>query len=214
MLVRAGSNLPELKYFCTDGNPSHMLSSLITHIRRFVPLTDEEAVVLAQFTEVRELKKKAFLLKEKQICTANYFIIKGCCRSYFITEKDTAQVHLFAIENWWITDYHSLEGRTPSQFFIQAVEPVTVAVLPRAGQDELFRQLPQLEKYFRIVLEKALAAAHLRVKYIFSQSGEERYEHFSSAFPDFVQRVPQYMLASYLGFTPEFLSKIRAKRIS
>lgn len=191
-----------------------MLTSLITHIRKFVSLNEEEAAVLEQYIEVRELNKKAFLLKEKQVCTANYFIIKGCCRSYFMTEKDTEQIHLFAIEDWWITDYHSLEMRTPSQFYIQAVEPLTVAVLPRTAQDELFKQLPQLEKYFRIILEKALAAAHLRVKYIFGQTGEERYDHFSTLFPDFVQRVPQYMLASYLGFTPEFLSKIRAKRIS
>lgn len=191
-----------------------MLSPLVTHIRRFVPLSDQEAVVLEQYLEVRELKKKEFLLRERQVCTASYFVIKGCCRSYFITEKDTEQVHLFAIEDWWITDYQSLELQTPSQFYIQTVEPSTIAVLPRALQDELFLQLPQLEKYFRLILQKALAAAHLRVKYIFSQTGEERYDHFCSAFPGFVQRVPQYMLASYLGFTPEFLSKIRAKRIS
>ena len=191
-----------------------MLAPLVDHIRRFVPLNDEEAALLEQYVEVRELRKKAFLLKEKQVCTANYFIIKGCCRSYFITGKDTEQTHLFAIEGWWITDYHSLEMRAPSQCYMQAVEPAIVAVLPRAVQDELFSRVPQLEKYFRVILEKALAAAHLRVKYIFGQTGEERYDHFISLFPGFVQRVPQYMLASYLGFTPEFLSKIRAKRIS
>ncbi|AWO00976.1 Crp/Fnr family transcriptional regulator [Chitinophaga alhagiae] len=191
-----------------------MLAALIAHIRRFVPLSGEEAALLEQYIDLRELKKKAFLLKEGQVCAASYFLIKGCCRSYFITEKGIEQINLFAIEDWWITDYQSLELQTPSQFYIQAIEPATVAVLPRAVQDALFEQLPQLEKYFRLILQKALAAAHLRVKYIFSQTGEERYDHFTTLFPGFVQRVPQYMLASYLGFTPEFLSKIRAKRIS
>jgi len=191
-----------------------MISALVDHIRRYVPLDEQEAAVLEQFIEVREVKKKAFLLREGEVCKANYFMIKGFCRSYFMTEKDTEHTHLFAIENWWITDYSSLERKTPSMFNIQAQEPSTLGVLHRDKQDELFMAIPQLERYFRSVLEMALAAAHMRIKYIYSQSGHERYIHFSTSFPDFVQRIPQYMLASYLGFTPEFLSKIRAGKIS
>lgn len=191
-----------------------MISALTDHIRRYVSLDEQEVALLATYIEVREVKKKAFLLKEGEVCKANYFLIKGCCRSYFITEKDTEHIHLFAIENWWITDYASLERKTSSMFYIQALEPSILAVLQRDKQDELFAAIPQLERYFRSVLEMALAAAHMRIKYIYSQSGHERYHHFSTSFPDFVQRIPQYMLASYLGFTPEFLSKIRAGKIS
>lgn len=191
-----------------------MISGLVEHIRRYVSLDEQEATLLADYIEVLEVKKKSFLLKEGEICKANYFVIKGCCRSYFNTEKDIEHVHLFAIENWWITDYASLERKTPSMFNIQTLEPCTLGVLQRDKQDELFTAIPQLERYFRNILETALAAAHMRIKYIYSQSGHERYNHFSTSFPDFVQRVPQYMLASYLGFTPEFLSKIRAGKIS
>ncbi|SIO51238.1 Crp/Fnr family transcriptional regulator [Chitinophaga niabensis] len=191
-----------------------MISALVDHIRRYVSLDEQEAALLEEYIEVKEMKKKAFLLKEGEVCKANYFLIKGCCRSYFITEKDAEHVHLFAIENWWITDYASLEKKIPSMFNIQTLEPSTLAILHRDKQDELFAAIPQLERYFRSVLETALAAAHMRIKYIYSQSGYERYHHFSTSFPDFVQRIPQYMLASYLGFTPEFLSKIRAGKIS
>lgn len=187
-------------------------NTLIAHIRRYTSLNNEEAELLQEYVELEQLKKKDFLLKEGQVCTANYFVIKGLLRSYFTTDKDTEQIHLFALENWWITDYQSLEARQPSQFFIQAVENTIVAAIPRNRQDELFAAIPQMEKYFRIILQNALAAAQLRVKYVYSLTGEERYHHFASSFPDFVQRVPQYMLASYLGFTPEFLSKIRGKK--
>lgn len=182
------------------------------HIRKFVPLSDEEEQILAEYIEIHDLKKKTFLLKEGQVCQGNYFIVSGCCRAYFETERDGEQVYHFAIENWWITDYISLESHAPSAGNIQAVENTTYAVLYRDVQDKLFEAVPQLEKYFRLILQKALAAAQLRIKYIFTQTAEERYEHFSGSFPEFVQRVPQYMLASYLGFSPEFFSKIRAKK--
>lgn len=191
-----------------------MIAVLVKHIRQYVPLDNKEASLLEEFVEVLEVKKKAFLLKEGDVCQANYFVIKGCCRSYFITEKETEHVHLFAIENWWITDYSSLERKTPSMFNIQALESSTLVAIPRDKQDELFKAIPQLERYFRIILEKALSASQMRIKYIYSMTGQERYLHFSTLFPEFLQRVPQYMLASYLGFTPEFLSKIRAGKIS
>ncbi|WP_346316356.1 Crp/Fnr family transcriptional regulator [Chitinophaga sp. YIM B06452] len=189
-----------------------MLRNLFDHIRKFVPLSQEEEQVLAGYIEIKDLKKKGFLLKEGQVCLGNYFILGGCCRAYFETERDGEQIYHFAIENWWITDYMSLESRMPSTSNIQVLENTTYAVLYRDVQDELFAAVPQLERYFRIILQKALNAAQLRIKYIFTQTAEERYHHFSGLFPDFVQRVPQYMLASYLGVTPEFISKIRAKK--
>ena len=108
-----------------------MISVLVDHIRRYVSLDEQEVALLAEYIEVLEIKKKDFLLKEGKVCEANYFVIKGCCRSYFITEKDTEHVHLFAIENWWITDYSSLERKLPSMFYIQALEPSILGVLER-----------------------------------------------------------------------------------
>jgi CRP/FNR family transcriptional regulator len=105
----------------------------------------------------------------------------------------------------------SLESGKPSHFNIQAIENSEVAILDKKIQEELFAAIPQLERYFRMILQRSYAASQIRIKFIYSLSGEERYHQFNASFPEFVQRVPQYMLASYLGFTPEFLSKIRAK---
>jgi len=189
-----------------------MYTTLFSHIRQFVSLSDAEEEILSAHLSYRELKKKAWLLKEGQVCTANYFVLKGCLRMYSVTEADNEQIIQFGIDKWWLTNYMSLDTQKPSLFYIQSIEPTQVAVLPRKTQDELFRQLPQLERYFRIILQRSYAASVMRVHYIYTFTGEERYHHFSKLFPEFVQRIPQYMLASYLGFTPEFLSKIRAKK--
>ncbi|MDP4263876.1 MAG: Crp/Fnr family transcriptional regulator [Bacteroidota bacterium] len=189
-----------------------MFENLLAHIKRYISLSDEEEKKLLPYLTYKELKKKEHVLKEGKVCTANHFIIKGCLRMYSLTENGTEQIVQFGIENWWITDYMSLDTQKPGQFSIQAIEPSAIVILHKNTQDELFRKIPKLERYFRLVLQRAYAASVMRVKYIFTESGEERFRQFTNSFPEFVQRVPQYMLASYLGFTPEFLSKIRAKK--
>ena len=191
---------------------SEYLQALANHIDRFTEITSSEQDVLSEFVQFKEVKNKEYLLKAGQICKSNHFVVKGCFRMYSHTDKGTEQIIQFGIENWWITDYTSLESLQPSLLNIQALEPGVVGVLDRKIQDDLFARLPKLERYFRYVLQRAYAATLMRMHYIFSSSGEERYHHFNSSFPEFVQRIPQYMLASYLGFTPEFLSKIRARK--
>ncbi len=178
-----------------------MIPELTAHIRKFTSLPDQADAILADYLEHKSFRKKSLLLRAGQVCNANYFIIGGCCRSYQHNDKDVEIINHFAIENWWITDYFSLESHKPSEYNIQAIEDTECAVLYRDRQDELFEKLPQLERYFRIISQRALAAALQRVIYLFSHTGEERYDHFRQGFPEFVQRVPQYMLASYLGFT-------------
>jgi CRP-like cAMP-binding protein len=189
-----------------------MLSPLFAHIRKFTPLAAKDEEILASLVVQRKVKKKEFLYVAGDIFTANHFVQKGCFRMYVNTDQGTEQIIQFAIDNWWITDYMSLDHQRPSVFSLQAVEDSDIAIIHRSVQDELFKRVPQLEHYFRVILQRALAAQVMRIHYIFNESGEERYRHFNASFPDFVQRVPQYMLASYLGFTPEFLSKIRGKR--
>ena len=157
------------------------------------------------------VKKKAYLLAEGQVCKANYFVEQGCLRLFFINDKGIEQITHFALENWWIADYMSLSMQVKSQFYIQAVEDSTIIAIERHQQEELFSKLPQLERYFRIMMQRAYAAAQMRVKFFHDYSKEESYRHFIAMFPEFVQRIPQYMLASYLGFTPEYLSELRRK---
>ena len=129
-----------------------------------------------------------------------------------MSDRGTEQIIQFAIDNWWLSDYMSFDKQTPSGFYIQAVEDTELLCLDRSTQEQLFKKVPQLESYFRIVFQRAYAASLVRIQYIFCLTKEERYHHFNNAYPEFVQRIPQYMLASFLGFTPEFLSKTRAKK--
>lgn len=188
-----------------------MYTALLAHIARYVALAPAETQLVRDHLTLQTVPRKAHLLAAGQTCTSSYFVLQGCLRMYFLTEKGAEQITRFALENWWLADYTSLLSRRPSQFFVQAVEPTTVAVLDHARQEELLARVPALERYFRLVLQRAAAADQMRPVFQFGLSAEERYHQFSTLFPGFVQRVPQYMLASYLGFTPEFLSKIRAK---
>jgi CRP-like cAMP-binding protein len=189
-----------------------MYAPLFEHIKRFVSLTQEEAQCLSSLLQQKQVKNKEHVLKAGQACDAYYFVVKGVLRMYTTTEAGHEHIVQFGIDNWWISDYASFDSGNPSLFDIQALESSTVIIIDKKIQEELFERIPKLERYFRIILQRAYTATLMRVHYIFATSGETRYHHFNSLFPDFVQRIPQYMLASYLGFTPEFLSKIRAKK--
>jgi len=190
-----------------------MYAPLIQHIRRFVPLTEQEEETIMKVLKTKKLEKKEHLWQPGQICTALAFVIKGCIRMYITDTAGNQQTQQFAIENWWIADYMSFNMQKPTSYSVQAVEETTIILLDHHLMESLCSQIPSLEQYFRKVMQKALGAAQQRIQYIYSLSKEERYRQFSALFPDFVQRIPQYMLASYLGFTPEFLSKIRAKKV-
>ena len=189
-----------------------MPSALITHIKKFVPLTADEEEIVNAHVRVLNIKKKAWLLTEGQICRSNFFVETGCLRMYYITDKGTEQITQFALENWWLADYMGLIMQKPSPFFIQAIEDVQVVALDHHKQEELLQRVPKMERYFRLMMQRAYAAMQMRVKYLHDFSKEEAYLQFTGLFPGFVQRIPQYMLASYLGLTPEYLSEIRKKK--
>ena len=190
-----------------------MIDNLIAHINKFVQLDEVEADEISKAITTISVKKKQFLLEPHQVCRANYFVSKGCMRLYFINRNGQEQITLFGIENWWITDYSSLETGRPSTYYLQAIEDSEIISLDKKTLDELFIKVPKMERYFRLILQKAYTATMRRFEYVRDQTDEERYRHFVALFPGFVQRIPQYMLASYLGFTPQFLSKIRGKKV-
>ncbi|MGN6647988.1 MAG: Crp/Fnr family transcriptional regulator [Cytophaga sp.] len=191
-----------------------MYTGLLTHVRKFISLTPEEEMLLSGFFQYRKVSKKENLLQTGDPCKQNYFVLKGCLRLFFIDEKGVEQTTQFAIENWWMNDYMAFQNQQPANFYIQAVENTELLSISFNEQEQLFKALPAMERYFRLVYQKAAAAAQIRTKYQHTFSKEEQYLNFSRSFPDFVQRVPQYLLASYLGFTPEYLSEIRKKNIS
>lgn len=190
-----------------------MEKALADHIAKFVTLDDTERALLLPFLEFLSIKKKTHLLEAGQICNWQFFVVSGCCRSYIINEKGGEQTTQFAIENWWITDHLSFDNRTPSHFYIQAVENAEIIAISHGNMEALLAKIPKLERYFRIIMQKAFGASQVRIKYLFTMSAEERFHHLNNLFPEFVQRVPQYMLATYLDFSPEFMSRIRAGKV-
>jgi Cyclic nucleotide-binding domain. len=184
------------------------------HLDKFILVTDEEFASIMNYFEIKSFAKKEDLLEEGQICRSNYFVIKGLLRKFFINEKGTEQTTDFALETWWMTDNFSFERKTPADFSIQTVEKSEVLTISSESQEKLLNDFPIMEKYFRIVYQRAFAANQRRVKYIFTYSKEDFYFSLIKQYPDFVQRVPQYLIASFLGFTPEYLSEIRKRIVS
>jgi len=184
----------------------------ISHIKKYVSLSAQDIAMLESYFQPLELKKKAFLLTEGQVCRCNYFVESGCLRMFYQNNKMQEQTTQFALETWWLSDYFSFAKQKPSEYSIQAVEKSVVLAVDFQQQEKLFAEVPQMERYFRIMMQRALAASQLRIKLIYQLSKEEMYNHFSTSFPQFLQRVPQYMLASYLGLTPEYLSELRKRK--
>jgi len=189
-----------------------MSQHLKEHIEKFIEINDEEFAAVLPFFKSLGAAKKENLVSVGQICRFNYFVVKGCLRMFFLNSKGAEQTVQFAIENWWIADYLSFDNRTRSEFSIQAVEESEILAIDYESQERMLHRYPKLERYFRLIHQKAHSASQSRIKFLYDLSREDLYRHFCNNYPQFVQRIPQYLLASYLGFTPEYLSEIRRKK--
>ncbi len=188
-----------------------MHTALINHIERYVELDEKSIQSICEYFKPLSLKNREYLLKEGQICKGHYFVEGGCLRMFYNNDKGLEQIIQFAIEDWWLSDYFSITSQQPSEYNIQAIEASKVLFIDYLSLDKLTEEIPVLERYFRLMAQRGLAASQFRLKLIFALSKEEMFLHFNSHFPSFIQRIPQYMIASYLGITPEYLSEIRKK---
>lgn len=191
-----------------------MPEQLFDHINKYVAVSEAEFAEIAPFFEQQNVAKKQMLMEAGTACTHTYFVLQGCLNMFFITEKGTERTVQFAIEGWWLTDFLAFQNGSISNFSIQAVEETFLLSIHRDQQDKLLRTFPQLEKYFRNIYQIGYGASLIKMRYLLDLSKEEIYFHFTEAFPEFAQRVPQYLIASFLGLTPEYVSEIRAKRRS
>jgi len=183
---------------------------LKNYIKRYVEISDDEYELFTSFLTQKSFKAKEKILDIGNRCHHRFYIKKGCVR-FFSYNKGNEQIYHFAIDNWWITDYNSLLNNRPSNIIIETTEPTEVYMLSKQNFELLCLALPKTERLFRIIMERAYIAFQKRLEFLYNLTSEEQYKDFIQDNSEFVQRVPQYMLASYLGVTPEFISKIRSK---
>lgn len=187
------------------------LEPLIEHIRKSISLSEQEAEDIMSYFKRKDVPKKTILLQEGSYCNDLFFVEKGCLRLFFIDDKGREQITHFAIENWWLTDYLAFDTQTITPVSIQTVEDSRVLQISRSRLNELTAAVPIMERYLRLNLQRAFGAAQRRIMLLYEKSKEAYFLEFIDKHPGFVQRVPQYMLASFLGLTPEYLSELRKK---
>jgi CRP-like cAMP-binding protein len=186
---------------------------IINNVRKHIQLNqDEQEYFLAQLTPFK-IKRKQLYLHRGEICKQSTFVISGCLRGYTIDDNGFEHILNFAPSDWWIADMYSLISQQPGYLNIDALEDSQVLRLSKANQEQLYTQIPQFERYFRIITEKSLVGYQQRTLDSLSLPAQERYIKFCNRYPSLINRVPQKYIASYIGVTPEFLSKMRSDLI-
>jgi len=181
------------------------------HFSRYVEFNDSEMDEIFSKLTIKIFRKKEYLLKEGQVCISKYFLTSGLVRSFYTDNKGSEKITQFALENWWVTNMESYIKEAPSYVSIQAIEKTTALIIDKAALEKLFIKIPKLERCFRLITENMLIAIQRRNDIYLQMKSKDRYDDLIQNFPVFTQRVPQYMIASYLEITPEYLSELRKK---
>lgn len=191
-----------------------MFDVLFSHIEHKVALSDAEKSAIAAFFTFKKIRKKQFILEEGEICMHLSFVNKGLIKSYRLDEKGNEHISLFGWEGWWISDFNSYINQQPATLYIDAVEDTELFLLSRAAYEQLTLDVPIMDRYFRLLYQNSLVTKDERLISSNSYSAEEKFQRLIQSNPEIVQRVPQHLVASYLGLAPETLSRIRKKLAS
>jgi CRP-like cAMP-binding protein len=184
---------------------------ILKNVGRHITLDDEEKKFFLSLLEPRSLKRKKLYLETGAVCKYSAFVIDGALKSFTVDQDGKEHILSFAIRDWWISDLYSLLSERPAILNIEAIADSEVLLLSRENQQILYKKVLKFERFFRILVENSLVASHQRLIDNMSSSAEERYLQFIKRYPALPSCVPQHSIASYLGITPEFLSKIRAR---
>ena len=188
-----------------------MFDLLRSHILKRITLTEEECKRYTSYFIPKKIRKHQFLLQEGELCKYITFVSRGCLRQYTIDVKGEEHVVQFAIEDWWISDLFSFLSGENSTYNIDALEDSELLLLERTAHEQLCNDIPKFDRFFRLLLQNNYVANQKRITASISQPADERYLSLQKTYPNIVQRVPQSQIASYLGITPQSLSRIRKK---
>ncbi|WP_202974442.1 Crp/Fnr family transcriptional regulator [Chryseobacterium elymi] len=188
------------------------LQNLIDAISKHIKLTKEDQVLMDTFWSKKILEKGDYLLRNGEVCRTDNYIVSGTLKAFYINaDTGNEEILYFAIDDWWATDMESFRKQRPSIYNIQALEKTELLQISYHSFQKMLEQIPSLERYFRIILESYLGALQKRIIYNHIYTAEYRYLDFLQTYPKIAAKIPQYLIASYLGISPEFLSRIRKK---
>lgn len=188
-----------------------MYELLYENITDIINISEEDFSFCKTLFQPKKLRKKRFLLGESDICKYIAFVEKGLLRSFIIDEKGSEHILQFSLEGWWVADLSSFLTGEPSKYNIEALEDCELLLIAKPSWNLLLEKIPAFERYFRILIEKNLVVTQRRLIAAFSDTAEEKYYKLIQNFPHILQRVPQHMIASYLGITRETLSRVRGQ---
>lgn len=189
-----------------------MYELILKNISRHINLTKEEEDYFKSILKHRALRKRQYLLQAGDVCRYENYIIKGCLRAYTVDNKGEEHIAMFGMEDWWISDLYSFLTETPATQHIDALEDSEVFSIEKKDLENLYKEVPKFDRLMRILLQNAFVTNQNRILASISQTAEEQYLAFIQKYPSLEQRVPQHQIASYLGITPETISRIRKQR--
>ena len=187
------------------------IQPLLNYIDNFVTLTLEEKNYLISKVSYRKYLKGQFIVQQGDICKYECFVLSGGTKTFYIDDDGQEHIIMFAIEDWWTSDMGSFITQTPADFNVQCLENTELIMFSVDIIEDLYSKIPKMERLFRQIIERAFVASQKRIIRSFSLTAKERYLYFKNLYPQIEQRIPQYMIASYLGITKEFLSKIKSQ---
>ena len=185
------------------------INPLINHFSSYLPLVKDEVKALEERVTMKKVRRRQFILQAGDVCKHYSFVIKGCCKLYKVDAKGQEHNLQFAIENGWIADIGSFHSETPSELYIEAMEPSTLLQIAKSDLIYLYTHHPKFDRNFRVLVENAFIHLQKRVLLNISSTAEERYLAFLKTYPQLLNRISNVQIASFIGVTPEFLSKIR-----
>jgi len=188
-----------------------MFENINKNVSKSAVFTAKELARMNELLQVKHFPKKTYLLQEGEICNFEGYINKGCVRTYYIDENGFEVTLMFSIEDWWIGDIASFYEQKPSNLFIETLEECEVMMFNPVTKEMLLSEIPKFERVFRLMIQRSLSSMVNRLINTISKPAQEKYLEFIKKYPTISQRVPQHYIASYLGISPEFLSKVRTK---
>lgn len=189
-------------------------AKIIDFLKQRVQVTDEEARQFAAFFREKTVRKKQLIVQPGFVAQHRFYVTEGALRSFIADQSGQETTIALAAADWWITDYNSYIYQQPATLFVEAVTKATVLQLSFEDEATLKKMNTKYEMFFRIIAERGLASQQRRLITNLTQSAEERYESFAVSYPQFINLIPQYIIASFLGMSTEFLSKIRNRKVS